>query len=39
MSDNIRVEFPNRAEIAKKLAAVELKIAGKIVRAGVRQAA
>jgi len=39
MSDNIRVEFPNRVEIAKKLAAVEPKIAGKIVRAGVRQAA
>lgn len=38
MSDNIHVEFPNRVEIAKKLAAVEPKVAGKIVRAGVREA-
>jgi HK97 gp10 family phage protein len=37
--DNVYAEFPNRAEIAKRLAEVEPKIANKIVRDGVRQAA
>jgi HK97 gp10 family phage protein len=39
MSDDISVEFPNRVEIAKRLAQVEPKVASKIVRDGVRQAA
>jgi len=37
--DNVRAEFPNRVEIAKKLAQVAPKVASGIVRNGVREAA
>lgn len=37
--DDIKVEFPNRVEIARKLAQLQPKVAGSIVRNGVRAAA